>query len=223
MYRDNSSTSTNAEIRSPQTLYRGLYVRIARKLGVDPSYVSRVARGDRRSDQVEAALGEALAEINQQLSQGSSAGQRALARTATSAKRLKALMKQNRSRIRQEWLAHSQSDANLRRVKIADQKRTAPILPVIDETLKVMELSLKGMATASMKAAQQHGRLRQAQGFTAMGLVEEYNLVRRCVFSLALEHCRQMDVHLLIKELTQFGEALDLQAQRALQDYLGSA
>ncbi len=223
MYRDNSSTPTNAEIISPQTLYRGLYVRIARKLGVDPSYVSRVARGDRRSEEVESALGRALEEINQQLSRGASTGQNGLARNATSAKRLKGLMKQNRSRLREEWLAHSQSDANLRRVKIADQKRTAPILPVIDEALKVMELSLKGMATASMKAAQQHGRLRQAQGFTAMSLVEEYNLVRRCVFGLALEHCRQMDAHVLIKDLTQFGEALDLQTQRALKDYLGSA
>jgi hypothetical protein len=222
MYRDNSSTHVNTEIRSPQTLYRGLYVRIARKLGVDPSYVSRVARGDRRSQEVESALGHALEEINQQLNGGSSTGH-ALARTATSAKRLKVLMKQNRSRIRQEWLAHSQSDANLTRVKIADQKRTAPILPVLDETLKVMELSLKGMAAASMKAARQHGRLRQVQGFTAMGLVEEYNLVRRCVFGLALEHFRQMDAHVLIKDLTQFGEALDLQTQRALKDYLGSA
>jgi hypothetical protein len=222
MYRDNSSTHARTEIRSPQTLYRGLYVRIARKLGVDPSYVSRVARGDRRSEEVESALGQALAEINQQLSRGSFPGN-ALARNATSANRLKGLMKQNRSRIREQWLTHSQSDANLRRVKIGDQKRAAPILPVLDETLKVMELSVKGMATASMKAAQQHGRLRQAQGFTAMGLVEEYNLVRRCVFGLALEHCRHMDAHVLIKDLTQFGEALDLQTQRALKDYLGSA
>ena len=71
MYRDNSSTPTNAGMISLQTLYRGLYVRIARKLGVDPSYVSRVARGDRRSDEIENALGQALAEINQQLSHGS--------------------------------------------------------------------------------------------------------------------------------------------------------
>jgi hypothetical protein len=189
---------------------------------VDPSYVSRVARGDRRSDEVESALGQALAEINQQLSQACSPGQHGVARTATAAKRLKGLMKQHRSRIREQWLAHSQSDANLRRVKIVDQKRTAPILPVLDETTKFMELSLKEMATASMKAAQRHGRLRQAQGFTAMGLVEEYNLVRRCVFALALEHCQQMDAHLLIKDLTQFGEALDLQTQRALQDYLAT-
>jgi hypothetical protein len=39
---------------------------------------------------------------------------------------------------------------------------------------------------------------------------------------LALEHCRQMDAHLLIKDLTQFGEALDLQTQRALQDFLAT-
>ncbi|HLK34795.1 MAG TPA: hypothetical protein VKT29_16990 [Terriglobales bacterium] len=36
--------------------YRGLYSRVARQLGVDRSYVSRVARGERRSKKVEDAL-----------------------------------------------------------------------------------------------------------------------------------------------------------------------
>ena len=34
----------------------GLYSRIARQLGVDRSYVSRVARGERRSEPIEQAL-----------------------------------------------------------------------------------------------------------------------------------------------------------------------
>ncbi|MGZ4822448.1 MAG: hypothetical protein ACXVZM_12660 [Terriglobales bacterium] len=34
----------------------GLYSRVARKLGLDRSYVSRVARGERQSKEVEAAL-----------------------------------------------------------------------------------------------------------------------------------------------------------------------
>jgi transcriptional regulator with XRE-family HTH domain len=223
MHRDNSSTTLNPGIQSPQTLYRGLYVRIARKLGVDPSYVSRVARGDRRSSQVESALLQALEEINWQLGCSSSAAESRLSRPRGAAKRLKILVKQNRSHIRKQWLAHSQADPNLKRVKVATRKRTAPILPVIEETMKVMKLSLKEMATASMKAAEQHGRLRQAQGFTAMALVEEYNLVRRCVFALAQEHLQQMDPRLLIQDLTQFGEALDLQTQRALRDYLAAA
>jgi hypothetical protein len=64
MYRDNSNTNQNPVIQSPQTLYRGLYVRVARKLNVDPSYVSRVARGDRRSSQIETALSQELEQIN---------------------------------------------------------------------------------------------------------------------------------------------------------------
>jgi hypothetical protein len=88
--------------------------------------------------------------------------------------------------------------------------------------MKVMKLSVKDMASVPMKAAEQHGRMRQSQGFTPMGLIEEYNLVRRCVFALAQEHLRQMDPHLLIQDLTQFGEALDLQTQRAVQDYLAA-
>jgi transcriptional regulator with XRE-family HTH domain len=223
MHRDNTNTDVNPRLQAPQTMYRGLYVRIARKLGVDPSYVSRVARGDRRSSQIENALRQALADIDARLGRSSSAVESKLSGSAIAAKRLKILLKQNRSRIRKQWLAHSQADPNLRRVKLATQKRTAPILSVIDEAMKVMKMNPGEMASTSMKAAEQHGRLRQMQGFTATALVEEYNLVRRCVFALAQEHLQQMNPHLLIQDLTQFGEALDLQTQHALKDYLATA
>jgi hypothetical protein len=45
------------------SLFRGLYTRVAQKLGVDTSYVSRVARGERKSDAVTAALSEEMQEI----------------------------------------------------------------------------------------------------------------------------------------------------------------
>ncbi|HWY53664.1 MAG TPA: hypothetical protein VNZ03_04330 [Terriglobales bacterium] len=219
MYRDNSNINVNPGKPSPQSLYRGLYVRIARSLGVDASYVSRVARGDRRSSEIESALREALAEIDQQLGRGSSAAD-VFSRPASTAKSLKILLKQNRNRIGKQWLEHSHADPNLKRVKIAHKKRIAPILLVIEEAMKIMKFSVKEMSGMPMKAAEHHGRLRQGQGFTPMGLIEEYNLVRRCVFALAQEHLHQMDPELLLQDLTQFGEALDLQTQRALQDYL---
>jgi transcriptional regulator with XRE-family HTH domain len=42
---------------------RGLYHRVADQLGVDPSYVSRVARGERKSPKIEAALNRELAKL----------------------------------------------------------------------------------------------------------------------------------------------------------------
>ena len=45
------------------SLVRGLYGRIARRLKVDPSYVSRVARGERQSDAIEASLERELRRI----------------------------------------------------------------------------------------------------------------------------------------------------------------
>ena len=44
-------------------LYHGLYSRVARTLGVDRSYVSRVARGERSSKPVEAALAAEIKRI----------------------------------------------------------------------------------------------------------------------------------------------------------------
>ena len=38
------------------SLLRGFYGRVAKQLDLDPSYVSRVARGERQSETIEAAL-----------------------------------------------------------------------------------------------------------------------------------------------------------------------
>jgi hypothetical protein len=45
------------------SLFRGFYGRVARQLGLDPSYVSRVARGERQSDAIEAALEREMKQI----------------------------------------------------------------------------------------------------------------------------------------------------------------
>jgi hypothetical protein len=42
---------------------RGIYERVARRLRLDPSYVSRVARGERRSKAVKVALRQELRRI----------------------------------------------------------------------------------------------------------------------------------------------------------------
>ena len=65
MNRDNSDVSTNAF--PVLSVFRGLYQRVAAKLGVDPSFVSRVARGERRSPAVLAALREEMSVIREHL------------------------------------------------------------------------------------------------------------------------------------------------------------
>lgn len=47
--------------------FRGLYARVARRVGVDPSYVSRVANGRRRAPDVEKALAEELRKVQRVL------------------------------------------------------------------------------------------------------------------------------------------------------------
>ena len=58
-----SSDTTKTPVLKRYALYRGLYARVARRVGVDRSYVSRVARGERRSAQVEKALQAELRRI----------------------------------------------------------------------------------------------------------------------------------------------------------------
>lgn len=44
-------------------LYRGIYARVAKRLGVDRSYVSKVASGNRKSERVTRALDQEIARI----------------------------------------------------------------------------------------------------------------------------------------------------------------
>jgi hypothetical protein len=48
--------SSKPEVQCLPSLCRGLYHRVAQKVGCDPSYVSRVARGERTSQAVSEAL-----------------------------------------------------------------------------------------------------------------------------------------------------------------------
>ena len=60
--------SETAQCAKAVSLFRGLYARVARNLGVDVSYVSRIARGERKSKVAEKALNrefnKVLASIN---------------------------------------------------------------------------------------------------------------------------------------------------------------
>jgi hypothetical protein len=51
----------------PVSLFRGVYNRVAKRLCVDPSYVSRVARGERKSETVEKALADEVRAIREHL------------------------------------------------------------------------------------------------------------------------------------------------------------
>jgi hypothetical protein len=74
MNRDNGNDSMPSQ---PVSLFRGLYGRVARKLGVDPSYVSRVARGERKSKVVLSALNEEVRNVLAELRRAKPATSRA--------------------------------------------------------------------------------------------------------------------------------------------------
>jgi hypothetical protein len=56
------------EPKNLASVFRGVYSRVASRLNVDPSYVSRVARGERQSDAIESALERETTRLIQKLS-----------------------------------------------------------------------------------------------------------------------------------------------------------
>ncbi len=64
-----ASTTQREYLLKLHRLHEGLYARIARRSGVDASYVSRVGRGERQSPKISTALFADLASIEKQRKQ----------------------------------------------------------------------------------------------------------------------------------------------------------
>jgi len=222
MHSDNIITRRKTKPGLPQVLYRGIYGRVARKLGVDASYVSRVARGERYSRKIETALREELDQITNSL-QGAGSIPREEVRTRSKGKRLKNFIQKHSASLKREFMAHSDGDPELRSVQITRAERGEPVPELLAECVKLMVYTPKQMRTMPTRAATHHGRLRQRSGFKARDVLEEYNLLRRCIFELAEQHFVDMDTHLLFHDISQVSEVLDLQMQNALKNYLRTA
>ena len=222
MYHDNASTDSDLIALSPQTLYRGLYVRVALKLGVDPSYVSRVARGERQSPEVESALTQEIGRISNKLRHPAATQTQGL-RKDRGNKRLSFLVGQRKHFLRKEWLRYTEADPNIRRIKLSSRRRLEPVIPILNEALNSLGCSLKEVASKPMKAAAYHGKQRREQGYSPTTLLEEYNLIRRCIYHVAAQNLDRLDPQVLVDDLGQLGEVLDLQSQSAIRGFLGHA
>ncbi|GAC1439308.1 MAG: hypothetical protein NVSMB58_35930 [Terriglobales bacterium] len=221
MHRDTPTRAMQPGSLSPQTLYRGLYGRVAKKLAVDPSYVSRVARGERYSQPVESALRNEINQINKKLEGDHLSLTRKSLGNADSRKRLRFFISRNDEWLRKQWSQEAEADPGLKR--IPTRKRLAPIPPLVQEAVKVMKYSLKEMPDIRLKASMQHGRIRRGQGSSVETLLEDYNLIRRCFFMLAEQNMHHLDTPFLLHDLAQLGEVLDLQSQSAVKEFLAQA
>jgi hypothetical protein len=169
---------------------------------------------------VETALRQEIQEIGQTLGHRTVFSKPVRFHGADTSKRLKSFVKRNRSWIRQEWLRHSQSDPSSRNLRLSLRKRISPVMPLVDEAVQLMKLSVREIPTVRMKAAEQHGRIRRAQKYTPTALVEDYNLIRRCITSLAEKHFSELDSYLLFNDFAHLDEVIDVQLQSALRKFL---
>jgi DNA-binding transcriptional regulator YdaS (Cro superfamily) len=122
----------------------GIYSRVARQLGVHPSYVSRVARGERHSDRVYRAIAAELAKLREQVPPHLTADT-SLKDSKTAASR----------ELRQRLAQSMKSDPRLRRLSavVIDVGQDEPFRREVPRRVSAGNLSVRLAANARMMAA----------------------------------------------------------------------
>jgi hypothetical protein len=198
-----------------------MYARVARKLRVDISYVSRVARGERYSAEVERAIQEEVAAVSPEPGNGYIAS-RLGAALPSSRKRLAILIRSNMRWLREEWLMGCLADPQLGAAKLTRAQRLGPYTCLAAETLRAIRQTREELPKFNFYAAAKHARVRLLQGYSAAMLIQEYCLLRRCITMLAARHAGELAVTSIIEELGQFSDVLELQLKAAVSNFVGA-
>lgn len=200
----------NPPTLQPHIMYRGLYVKVAKQFDVDPSYVSRVASGQRRSREIEQALRVEIDAINQ----------RAGLRAPSGQSPTREIIKKNRDRIMQQWLTYFMASPVMSRLRASSRNREAPIWPLVQEAMRMMKLTPDSMMLDKRAAAAKHAALRRRDGYPLPAVMEEYNLVKRALFDILENHLPEIGAHPLIRDMKQLNEVIDAQTMQAVDSYL---
>jgi len=119
-----------------------------------------------------------------------------------------------------DWYQYVITDDQLMRVALTRDERVSHLPQVFIELVKRLR-SLKpiGSKATLSEAAQNHGRNRCRQGYTAAMLVEESRMLQVSIFHTLQKNLAHIDFNILLTEVMTIADEIDSQLSQAMTSY----
>src|SRR5581483_149662 len=104
-------------------------------------------------------------------------------------------------------------------VNLSDEERVGHVPEIVRDLAEMMERGTSGLAAPKAESASRHGSLRHQQGYTPPMLVEDVRAVQRAVFRLVQDRILELNLSLLVTDLSSVVDNLQWQLHEALRAF----
>jgi CheY-like chemotaxis protein len=130
------------------------------------------------------------------------------------------ILETDSKQIIQDWLKQLRDNKELMRLPLSYRERTGHLPQLLRDLIARLrrQHSVEGKHSDS-KAAQEHGRLRRMQGYSAPLIVEESRMLQVSIFQTLQNNLFRVDFSLVLVDVMTIADEIDSQLGQAMQSF----
>ncbi|MCU1269156.1 MAG: response regulator [Acidobacteriaceae bacterium] len=143
----------------------------------------------------------------------------------TPKERVAEILQRSTSGIVAEWLVRVKKNKELNHVSLTDKERTGYLPKLIEDLIvRLREPNTPGAETDSVRssAAEEHGKLRRFQGYTAGMLVHDSRILQVTLFGTLQSNLSALDFSLLLPDVMTIADEVDSQLTQTMDSYINA-
>jgi DNA-binding response OmpR family regulator len=143
----------------------------------------------------------------------------------TPKERVAEILQRCTSGIVAEWLVRVKKNTALNHISLTDKERTGYLPKLIEDLIaRLRQPNTPGEETDSVRSsgAEEHGKLRRLQGYTAGMLVHDSRILQVTLFGTLQSNLSALDFSLLLPDVMTIADEVDSQLTQTMDSYINT-
>jgi YesN/AraC family two-component response regulator len=141
-------------------------------------------------------------------------------RRPVSAKKISMIIRENRDRVVESWVARCSSNEELSRVRLSRNELIEHIPELLLEIADRIDIHPEEASTPAVEVAAKHGISRCRQGYSLPMLLVESAILEKTLSELMQENLLSIEISTLIPDLHQMSDAINCAVETAVRTFL---
>jgi DNA-binding response OmpR family regulator len=144
-------------------------------------------------------------------------------RKPTTAERVATILERDASATISDWLRRVEREDELTCVPLSNEQRTGHLPKLLQELVHRLRVPRNLGTKAVSKAAVEHGKVRQSQGYSIPMMVEESRILQVSIFQTLQNNLSTVDFSLLLVDVMAIADEVDSQLKQTISSFMGRA
>ena len=122
-----------------------------------------------------------------------------------------------------DWLDRVDREDELTCVPLSKEQRTGHLPKLLEELVHRLRVPRNLGTKQVSEAAVQHGKVRQAQGYSVPMIIEESRILQVSIFNTLQKNLSCVDFSLLLTDVMTIADEVDSQLKQTITSFMGQA